>query len=258
MASAAALEKDGTESNEFQDVDESKGKGKKKKIVKILILLILFLSIIGGAVAVLVFNVFDIRDTYLRSFLEEIPIVNTMLPPLEAIPENVVTQMSNAELTAALEELQNQLDIQEFEISHLSEINSIQSAEIVRLQEIEDNQLQFRADQEAFDRMIAENNPDAFMAFFESMDPENAEILYNEAVTTAYRSAEVREFISTIESMDRRRAALTLEDMMETELDLVVAVMSHMNVAQRAIILNSMSTEHTAVILTMLAPEDLI
>lgn len=246
---------DTLENKDFQDIDESQGK--KGRILKKVIFILIFISFIGFIVGILGFNLFNIRDTYLRGILENIPIVNNVLPPLESAEGDILPQMSNSELVSRIEYLEEQLNIYEDEINRLNELNSLQSAEIVRLQEIEENQLQFRADREAFDRMIAENDPNAYMTFFSSMDPENAEILYSEAVVASQQSRELRNYISTFETMDRRSASTTLETMMQTELELVVLILNNMNVEQRASILGSMSSENSAILATMLAPETL-
>lgn len=244
------------ETGDFQDIDESKNK--KGRIKKIIILGFIFLSFIALLTSILGFNIFNIRDNYLRGFLESIPIVNNILPPLDSPLDNdTTTQMSNDELLNTIEYLQNRLREYEDEINHLNEINSLQAGEIVRLQEIEENQLQFRSDKEEFDRMIAENDPEAFMSFFKSMYPENAEVLYREAVVYAYQSRELRNYVATFEAMDRRRAGTTLETMMITELELVVLILSSMNVEQRASILGVMSADNAAIIATMMAPESL-
>ena len=244
------------ENSDFQDIDESQGK--KKQIKNILIFGFLFVCFIALLTSILGFNLFNIRDRYLRGILENIPIVSNVLPPIDTSLHNGnVTQMSSEELINTIEDLESRLTIYEDEINHLNEVNSLQAAEILRLQEVEENQLQFRADQEAFDRMIAEEDPNAFINFFTSINPENAEILYREAVTSSYQSREIRNYVATFEAMDRRSAGTTLETMMTTELELVVLILSNMSIDQRASILGVMSSENAAIIATMMAPESL-
>ena len=69
-----------------EDVDEdieNQPNKKRGRLFKFIIAGIIFIIILSISVAILGFNVGNIRDKYLRPGLERIPIINNLLPPLE-------------------------------------------------------------------------------------------------------------------------------------------------------------------------------
>ncbi len=223
------------EDDDDEDEDDDGSTGKKRGC---LIMFIISSIIIITLVAILGFNAGGIRDKYLRSTLEKIPIVKNLLPPLKE-PE--------------IEE--NKISPEEETINSLtSEIEKL-NEEIKRLKEFEANQLQFKAQKEEFDRMIALNDAKAYATFFEGIEPENAEKLYKEAVQKVELDKEFKNYISTFENMKKDAASKILEELVTTDTDLVVTILKNLSGTKRSEILSAMDSKNAAAISKLLYPK---
>lgn len=229
------------ENEEFEDEyseDNDEQKPKKKK--GCLIMTIISVFIISVLVAILGFNAGGIRDKYLRGTLEKIPIVKNLLPPLE--------QNENGEgLTENISEEQKTIDSLTQEIQNLN-------AEITRLKAFEENQLKFKAEKEEFDRMIALSDSKAYSAFYESIAPENAEKLYKEAIGQANIDKNFKDYISTFENMKKDAASKILEELILTDMDLVITILQNLSSTKRSEILSTMDSKNAAAVTKLLSP----
>lgn len=203
-----------------------------KKVFGILIL------IIAVSVAILGFNVGNIRDTYLRSGLEKIPVVKNLLPPLEEEEVETVILPSAEELM--IEELN----------SKIQELN----AEIVRLSEFENTQLQFKQEKELFDEMIALEDPSAYSKFYELIEPELAKELYQEVVVQQNADAEFLNYVKTFENMKASSATPILEELASTDMELLLMIMNALTSEQRSNVLTNMEPQQAATISRLLSP----
>lgn len=224
-------------------------KGEKKGgALKIVIPLVLIL-IIGGLTAVVVFNPLGLRDKYLSGILSRIPIVNNLVSPEEDEP-----QESREELEANIAGLTRQTESQALEIERLNDTVAAFTAENRRLKEFEDAQTQFKTDKEAFDRQIALGNTTAYQDYYERVNPENAERLYQEAVGTAARAKELKNWVSTFNEMDEAEAAPILENLAATDMDLVVTILNNLNAEIRGAVLGKMTPQIASRIVKMMSP----
>lgn len=216
------------------EYDEYEGnEPKKKKKGGCLAMFIISAIIIAILVAILGFNAGGIRDKYLRPTLEKIPIIKNLLPPLEETSE----EENNNEPT--ISEEQKTIDALTAEIENLN-------SEIKRLKEFEAAQIQFKKEKEEFDRMIALNDPSAYSSFYESISPENAEKLYQEAIGQVQNNKEFKEYINTFENMKKDAAATILEELILTDMDLVVTILDNLSSTKRSEILATMDPVNAA------------
>ena len=220
-----------------EDLDDDEIDEKKKKKGGCLLKLLIFLIIIAIPIALISFNVGNIRDKYLRPGLEKIPIVKNLLPPLEEEQqeEEVVDekQQTIESLTKEIEEL---------------------NKEVTRLKEFEQAQLQFKAEKEEFDKMIALNDPKAYASFYESIAPENAEELYKQAINQEVTDKRFKEYIQTFETMKKDAVATILEELMVTDMDLVITILENLTSDKRSEILSAMDPKNAASCSKLLAP----
>lgn len=225
--------------NDIDQADEGNGeKVKKTKKRGCLLKLILLFGFIGLLIAILGFNAFNIRDKYLRSSLEKVPIIKNLLPelPVEETLEDKISP--EEEMIASLNE-------------RIAELNS----EVNRLKVFEGTQLQFKNDKEAFDQMIALNDPKAYASYYESILPENAEELYKQVVVADVKDAKLREYIKTFENMKKDSASAILEELILTDIELVITILENVNSEQRGDILSTMKAENAATCSRLLYPE---
>ena len=223
-----------------EDIDEGIENKPNKKgsgcLAKLIIAGIIFIIIVVIPIAIIGFNVGNIRDRYLRPGLERIPIINNLLPPLE---EQIEEQ--------PIDEKQQTIDSLTAEIEELNK-------EIARLREFEQTQVEFRAEKEEFDRMIALNDPQAYANFYESISPENAEELYRQAINQEVTDKEFKDYIQTFETMKKDAATTILEELIITDMDLVITILDNLSSKKRSEILGAMDPQNAASCSRLLSP----
>jgi len=207
--------------------ESSDGRSGRRGRFVVLLLILFFLGLIIGVVG---FNVFDIRDKYLITTLEKIPLVNRLLPQADDIEAEVpeVEPPVVEELRAKLAAAEHLLEQSRQAERDTARMNGLYVEEISRLLEFENDQVQFRADKAEFDRMIAMNDPTAYSRFYAQIAPENAEILGPEAIAAAELQKEFLNYIKTIGAMEEKDVALMLTEMIRSDLDLVVRILSNL------------------------------
>ena len=221
---------------EDDDIDDIPKKKKGGCLIKLLI----FIVIIAIPITLISLNVGNIRDKYLRPGLERIPIIKNLLPPLETDTETVQEEQ-------IVDENQQRIDALTKEIEELNK-------EIVRLKEFENAQLQFKAEKEEFDKMIALNDPKAYSSFYESISPENAEELYKQAINQEVTDKRFKEYIQTFETMKKDAVATILEELIITDMDLVITILENLSSEKRSEILSAMDPKNAASCSKLLAP----
>ncbi len=245
--------------NEQQNQQEDiipKTKKSKSGVVTLIIGLLFFLIITGSLVAILGFNAFNIREKYLRSTMEKIPIVRMLLSPVEEGSETSVPVAENVnDLKNKILELEKQVELQNNTINTLSKDNDDLNLENKRLKEIESMQADFKKQKEEFDNLIALNDPTAYSTFYEKIAPENAENLYVTAKISAEQKRELKKYTETFEEIDADTGAKVLEEMIIADIDLVVLILKNVTTEQRAKLIAGMGTENAAKVVKYLAPQ---
>lgn len=231
-------EKEEQEGGKKKDKKKDKNKGKKKK--GCLINIIIFAIIMGALIWILGFNGLNIRDKYLRSSLEKVPIINKLLPPIE-------------EPTKKIQETPEAKD--QKEIDGLTKKIQDLEKEITRLKAFEKAQAQFKKEKAEFDQKIALENSKEYAAYYEKIAPENAEKLYKEAVNKNVKDKKFKEYIKTFESMKKDAVATVLEELLLTDTDLVITILENVSSDKRAEILSAMKPENAAICSKLLSPK---
>ena len=258
MVGAAPTSKGGAKDlgtpNEFKDI---KRPSIAKKIIKGIIVFTVLALVVGAGAAVLVFNVFDIRDTHLRPFIEPIPWVGDLLPPLAN--GDIVPQATVPELEAQILALQTSLDIMTADNTQLNSVITAQSADIVsmgaQLAEFEAEHETFTQNQEEFYRMVAGEAPMEFTQFFETMNPALATSLFEEIVGTQALEAEIEGYVNLMLELSTRNAADVLQEMISGQLPLVISILEATPLAPRGTLINAMNLENRTLVMTMLAQD---
>jgi flagellar motility protein MotE (MotC chaperone) len=235
-----------------------KDKDKKGGLLGKLILTVVFLAIVAFLAGVLMFNFAGLRESYLRGLINNIPILNNMLPAPADLddggdPRNLMT---HSELISQLDALQGEVDKLNNDKEDLTKRIGIYTTEIQNLRAVEEQLDQFRNDKNEFDRLVALNNPAAYTKFYESISPENADILYREALGSAAREQELKRLTNTVAAMEDRSAARMLEALMSTDMDLVVLLLKNISTDTSGSIINSMTAENAAAVVRWMAPQE--
>ena len=228
---------------------ETKPKKLKRAIASFLILFLILATLVG----IMVFNLFNIRDRYVYPFLYRIPFIGGFIPISDEMLENFDV-MTEADMIARINELEEKLYNANSEIKEANETIGRNRTEIERLKIFEEQQRNFKYEKADFDQRVALGDPQAYIEFFESVFPENAELLYPRAITEASRAADIRKFMNDISNMDEASAADALQHMIGTDMPLVVSIMQNMDSRNAGSILSEMDARHAASVMKMMAP----
>lgn len=201
-------------------------------------------------------------STVLKPVLEDVPVINKILPGVS------MTETSDPESYGGYSNLRDaveQLKTLELEIDRLQTVNKTKdeqidllSAEVIRLREFEQKQVEFqRIRTEFYEEVVyASNGPGAeeYRKYYEEMDPASAEFIYRQVVIQLQESAEIRDYASAYSQMKPKQAAAIFEDM-ENDLQLVARILKTMNAESRGSILGVMDSEIAAKLTKIMDPE---
>ena len=181
--------------------------------------------------------------------LKDVPVLNRILPG------NSVTETTNSGAYGGYTSLQDAVDqIKSLELQ-LEQIQNASSAkdeeldqlkaEVLRLKEFENQQVEFqRIQKEFYDEVVySDKGPGAeeYKKYYESMDPATAEYIYKQVVTQLQESQEVQ--------------AAAIFEQMTNNLDLAARILKVMSADDRGAILGAMNSEVAAKITKIMDPE---
>lgn len=230
---------------------KGKQKGKKKRWVLILLLLLVALG-----VAVFGFSAFGLRDDYVYPALRSLPLVGDLIPADDNAQEDEYSGLTKEQLIVQNKKLASEKKALEDDKANLTKRISDNDKELTRLKEIEANQEQFKAEKAAFDKSIAENDTNAYKQYYESIYPENADSIYREIVQKDAVDKELKQYVQTFENMKKDAAAKVLEEMIGTDMDLVVRILNNISSEQRGAILGAMDSANAASVAKQMAPSE--
>ena len=226
-----------------------------------LFIVLLWLAVI---VVVIKLDVGGFGSSVLAPVLKNVPVLNLILPEstasetLDPTMYEGYTNLQDAvnriySLEAELEAIKSATLTKDERIAALE-------AEVTRLSQFETMQVDFqRIRNEFYEEVIyAENGPgpEAYVKYFESMDPTTAEFLYKQVVEDLQVSREIQDYVSAYSSMKPKEAAALFEQMTDTEgIQLAARILGAMNPEDRAAIFNQMDKEVAARITKILDPE---
>ena len=194
--------------------------------------------------------------------LKDVPVLNKILPANSITEttdgsayggytslEDAVDQIKSLELQ--LEQIQNASSAKDEELDQLK-------AEVLRLKEFENQQVEFqRIQKEFYDEVVySDKGPGAeeYKKYYESMDPATAEYIYKQVVTQLQESQEVQDYAAAYSAMKPKQAAAIFEQM-TNNLDLAARILKVMSADDRGAILGAMNSEVAAKITKIMDPE---
>lgn len=194
--------------------------------------------------------------------LKDVPVLNRILPGNSVTEttdpdayggytslQDAVDQVKSLELQ--LEQVQNASSTKDEELEQLK-------AEVLRLKEFENQQVEFqRIQKEFYDEVVySDKGPGAeeYKKYYESMDPATAEYIYKQVVTQLQESQEVQDYAAAYSAMKPKQAAAIFEQM-TNNLDLAARILKVMSADDRGAILGAMNSEVAAKITKIMDPE---
>lgn len=238
--------------------DEDGGGGFATFAATILIVLV-WLAVI---VVIIKLDVGGFGSNVLTPILRDVPVVNKILPGNSILetndPESYggYTSLVDAvdyirELELELERLQTSVNQKDEEITELK-------ANVVRLQEFEQKQVEFqRIKTEFFEEVVyAEKGPgaEAFKKYYEAMDPTTADYIYRQVIVQLQESSEVQDWAAAFSTMKPKQAAGILEAMKDN-LDMAARILKTMDAESRGAVMGVMDPDIAAKLTKIMDPE---
>lgn len=234
----------------------AKKKGGVVKVIVGIIVVILIVVIVFGAVVK--FDVAGLGTNVFAPILKNIPIVNMILPEIEAVEEGEEVEYNFETVEEAVEILkltEKMLKEKDEEAEKVSEELTQLTAEVERLKIFESNQVQFGLDKVAFDEQIVESSEAIiYNEWFEKMNPENAAEIYAETIKEVAYGKELEGMINIYQDMKPAQAASVLEGMSVTRLDQVATIIKGVSASQAGKILGLMEPDVAAKITSYIYP----
>ena len=221
---------------------------KENKALSAIIIALIILIWLGIFIVLIKLDVGGFGSKVLAPVLKDVPVINKILP--EASDEDVSEEIpykSLAEAASYIKELEQELaGYQELENNKDTQLSDLQ-AEVNRLKQFEEQQKAFEELRAKFyeEVVFGEKAIDVenYIEYYQSIDKENADLLYLRAIEKYAYSQEVQERAKYYSSMKPAKAAQIFVEM-TGDLDIVVAL------------LNSMSAENSGAIISAIGDLD--
>lgn len=224
-----------------------------------ILIVLLWLAVIC---AVIKLDIGGFGSGVLAPILKDVPVINRILPGVSLTEttnpdsyggytnlKDAVDQIKSLELE--LERAQNDAAAKQEELDSLK-------AEVVRLKEFEDKQVEFQRIRTQFyeEVVYSDKGPgeEAYQKYYESMDPTTAEYIYKQVVTRLEESKEVQDYAAAYSAMKPKQAAGIFEKMTDN-LDLAARILKIMSADDRGAILGAMDADVAAKITKIMDPE---
>ena len=233
--------------------------GKKGK-TGLIILLVAIVLVLGFA-AMVVFNAFGIRDGIVNA-MRNIPFIGSFISPADdALTPEEIWALREEELEAQVADLERRLaqSIEalaptEAERDFLQGLLGESEMELAVMLAMYDFVIEWWEVRETLETETVEDNIEAFMAFFEMINPDLAERLYEQQIATRLRDESRSHYVAVWSGMTPLAAAQAIEEMVTTDMRLIVDALSDMTPQAAAAIAERLSVETRSAVMRHLEP----
>ena len=225
-----------------------------------LIIFIIWLAII---LLLIKWDVGGFGSGVLGPVLKDVPYVNRILP--DSVTEEQTTE-DTAYMFDSMEDAVNRIKELEVQLAQAQNAQTSDAEYIAQLEgqaaelaKYRQEEAQFEAEKQKFyeEVVFGESAPDIkeYMAFYESIDPANAEIIYRQVAQQQAVNAELEEYVKTYSQMKPKEAA-AIFNTMTNDLQLVADILTNMDAQSRANILGKMDSETAAKVTEIMQPSE--
>ncbi|MBQ8946177.1 MAG: hypothetical protein IJ058_05105 [Lachnospiraceae bacterium] len=232
-----------------------------------LIIIVIWIAILALLIKL---DVGGLGSTVMRPLIGDVPVLNRILPA----ESNLGSGLENTTEESAedpymgfknLDEAVAYIRQLEREIAQLKSTSGTDTArvealeaEIERLRTFEKSQVEFQRIKDEFYKEViyAENGPglDAYAKYYESIEPERAEALYQQVVKQVEADAQMRDYVAAYTAMKPKEAAGIFEAMTDN-LALAARILENMDSDSRGKIMGAMDADVAAKITKLMDPE---
>ncbi len=241
---------------EGEEEEESVG----SKILLVFVTVIIIAIWIGIFGILIKFDVGGFGSTVLYPLLKDVPVVNKVLPEVdltESTEADAYGFDSLDEATAYVKDLERQLaDALDKNSELTSKVDEL-NAELTELDTLRQEQADFETLKEKFyeEVVFSDKAPDIkeYKTYYESIDPENAEVLYKQVVEQIQEDEEIAEYAKRYSSMAPENAA-AIFDTMTDNFKLVAKILKAMSTQASSDILAAMDSKNAATLTEIMEP----
>lgn len=242
--------------DELADDDEGGGFG---TLIATIMIVMVWLAVI---VVIIKLDVGGFGSKVLTPILQDVPVLNRILPGNHVLetndPESYGGYTSLVDAVDYIKQLELELERAQTSISEKDDEIEELKANVVRLQEFEQKQLEFQRIKNEFmeEVVYAENGPgpEEYRKYYEAMDPSTAELIYRQVITQQAETQEIQNWASAYSQMKPKQAASIFEKMTD-DLEVVARILRIMDVESRGNILGVMDPDVAARLTKILEPE---
>ena len=156
-----------------------------------------------------------------------------------------------------IKELEKQLDAANSQVAEDSQTIDDLNSQVADLSTYKEDQAAFEEEKQKYyeEVVFSDKAPDIkeYKAYYESIDSENAEVLYKQVVQQLQDDQKVTDYANTYASMKPKEAA-AIFDSMTDNFDLVAKILGAMDSDSRANILGAMNSDNAAKITKIMNP----
>lgn len=200
----------------------------------------------------------------LTPILKDVPVLNKILPSGSELAVDESEQEAYGgynnlrEAVDYIRELELELErAQSAETGSSEEVEQLR-AEVGRLKEFEDRQVEFqRIKTEFYEEVVyAEKGPgpEEYQRYYEGIDPVTAEFLYKQVTQQVEETQEIQDYAMAYSAMKPKEAAAIFEAMTDN-LELAARILHIMDADSRGMVLGAMDPEVAAMITKIMDPE---
>ena len=255
----AAKETKKAEKENSVDEEEEEEKGSGKIVLFLVTLLIIAIWL--GIIALLIkTDVGGFGSSVLYPVLKDVPYVNKILPK----PESGVTAENTQSQYGSLDEAVDRIKELEMQLDAANSKNKKDQKKIKDLKAKVNDLSKYKEDEAAFEKekekyyeevVFSDQAPDIeqYKAYYESIEPENAEVLYKQVVEQITYDDQVKDYAKTYSQMKPKEAAAIFNTMTDN-LGLVADILMSMGAQQRGDILGKMDAGTAAKLTEIMEP----
>ena len=243
----------------YADVDDEDEGFSPSVLLIVILIVIIWIAILALLIKL---DIGGFGSGVLRPILKDIPVINRILPEPESTEEYVGDFDNLPDALAEIERLNKQIDELRAELAkggdeESEEVKALKE-EIVRLRTFEDSQVEFQKLKTEFyeEVVFSDKAPDIeqYKAYYEEIDPDNAEYLYKQVVAQLETDKIMDEYVKAYSEMKPKQAAAIFNEMGDS-LDLVAKILGHMDTSARAKILQAMDKDIASKLTKIMDPE---
>jgi len=242
------------------EIEEEEEEGLGSKIVMVIVTLLVILIWLGIIVLFIKGDFGGFGSTVLRPLIKDVPYLSWILPEADTLEESTEYQYETIDdAIERIKELEALLDAELTAGSDNSELIADLQAQVAELQVYKLEQDEFEKNKEKFyeEVVFSDEAPDieTYKTYYESIDPENAEVLYKQVVEQMEYNSMVEDYAKTYSSMKAKEAAAIFNTMTD-DLQLVADILLNMSTQARADILGKMEPEIAAKLTAIMEPDN--